>query len=80
VPVPPAELNAYLVIEGPAREAVLAAVRESRLARDAGPGELVLTGPRAEVLDALRDAVEAALDAGARGLEVRLDAPTESRG
>jgi uncharacterized protein YqgV (UPF0045/DUF77 family) len=80
VPVPPAELNAYLGVEGPAREAVIAAVRDSHLARDAGPGELVLTGPRAEVLDALRDAVEAVLDTGARGLDVRFEAPTESRG
>jgi hypothetical protein len=81
VPVPPAELTAHFTIEGPdeARAAVLEAVRPSKLAREAGPGELMLAGPREEVLAALGDALEAALDAGAHGLEVRLEAPTESR-
>ena len=71
MPAAPAELTACLTIEGEAREAVLAAVRDSHLARDGGPGVLVLAGPRAEVL--------AALGAGARGLDVQLQAPTESR-
>jgi len=82
MPVPPAELTAHFTIEGPetARAAVLEAVRPSKLARDAGPGELMLAGPRDAVLAALGDALEAALDAGAHGLDVRLEAPTESRG
>jgi hypothetical protein len=82
VPVPPAELSAHFTIEGPdaARAAVLEAVRPSGLAREGGPGELMLAGPRESVLGALGDALEAALDAGAHGLDVRLEAPTESRG
>ena len=82
MPVPPAELTAQFTINGPddARSAVLEAVRPSGLARDAGPGELMLAGPRDAVLTALGDALEAALNAGAHGLEVRLEAPTESRG
>ena len=82
MPVPPAELTAHFTIDGPeeARSAVLEAVRPSGLARDAGPGELMLAGARDAVLSALGDALEAALNAGAQGLEVRLEAPTESRG
>jgi hypothetical protein len=82
MPVPPAELTASFTIEGPdeVRDAVLEAVRPSGLARDAGPGELLLAGARDEVLAALGDALEAALRAGAHGLDVRLEAPTESRG
>ena len=82
MPVPPAELTAHFAIEGPeqVRAAVLEAVRPSGLARDAGPGELLLAGPRDAVLAALGDALEAALAAGAHGLDVRLEAPTESRG
>ena len=80
MPAAPAELTACFTIKGEAREAVIAAVRDSRLARDGGPGVLMLAGPRAEVLDALRAAVEAALDAGVRELDVTLEAPTESRG
>ena len=40
----------------------------------------VLAGPREAVLNALGDALEAALGAGARELDVQLQAPTESRG
>jgi hypothetical protein len=80
MPVSPAELTACFTIEGPVREAVLEAVRGSGLARDSGPGELLLAGPREAVLTALGDALEAALGAGARGLDVKLQAPTESRG
>ena len=82
MPVPPAELTAHFTIQGPeeARAAVLEAVRPSGLARDAGPGELMLAGSRDAVLAALGDALEAALGAGAQCLDVRLEAPTESRG
>jgi hypothetical protein len=81
MPVPPAELNAHFTIEGPdeAGAAARAATQPSGLARDAGPGELLLTGSREAVLAALGDAVVAALDAGAYGLDVKLEAPTGAR-
>ena len=80
MPAAPAELTACFSIDGEAREAVVAAVRDSHLARDGGPGVLMLAGPRVAVLAALQAAVEAALDAGVRELDVKLEAPTESRG
>jgi hypothetical protein len=81
MPVPPAELTAHFTIEGPpeARGAALDAVAPSGLAREAGPDELMLAGAREDVLSALADAVSAALDAGASGLDVKLEAPTEAR-
>jgi hypothetical protein len=81
MPVPPAELNAHFKIEGPdeAGAAARAATEPSGLARDAGPGELLLSGARDAVLAALGDAVVAALDAGAHGLDVKLEAPTGAR-
>ena len=81
MPVPPAELTAHFAIEGPdeARAAATDAAGPSGLAREAGPGELMLAGPRSEVLAALGEAIAAALDAGAHGLDVKLEAPTESR-
>ena len=81
MPVPPAELNAHFSVSGPdeALGAARDAVGPSGLARDAGPGELMLTGAREAVLAALTDAVAAALDAGARGIEATLEAPQESR-
>jgi hypothetical protein len=81
MPAAPAELTAHFTIQGPdtVRPAVLEAVQPTNLARDAGPGELLLAGPRDAVLAALGDALEAALSAGAHGLDVRLETPTESR-
>jgi hypothetical protein len=81
MPVPPAELNAHFRIGGPdgAVDAARGAAEPSGLARDAGPGELLLTGPRDAVLGTLGDAVVAALDAGAWALDVKLEAPQESR-
>jgi hypothetical protein len=82
VPVPPAELTAEYSIEGP-QEALAAALdvaAPSGLAREAGPGVTALSGSRPEVLDALRDVVMAALDAGAWRLDVRLEAPADVRG
>jgi hypothetical protein len=80
MPVPPAELTAHFTIAGPAeaRRAALDAAAE--LALDAGPDELALSGSRDAVLGALGDAVVAALDAGAHGIDVKLEAPQESRG
>ena len=80
MPVPPAELTAHFTIAGPdeARSAALDAA--ASLALDAGPHELALSGTRDDVLGALGNAVAAALDAGAHRLDVRLEAPQESRG
>jgi hypothetical protein len=82
MPAAPAELTAHFTIAGPdaARAAALEAAGPSGLAREAGPDELILAGPQADVLAVLGDAVTAALDAGAHGLDVRLEAPKESRG
>jgi hypothetical protein len=81
VPVPPAELTAEITVAGP--DAACAAAREaagaSGLALDAGPGETMLSGARAAVLDALDAVIRAALDGGAHQLDVRLEAPSESR-
>jgi hypothetical protein len=81
MPVAPAELTAHFTIEGPdsAFDAALAAAGESGLAREAGPSELLLVGAREAVLAALGGTIAAALDAGAYGLDVKLEAPTESR-
>jgi len=81
VPVPPAELSAHFTVDGPddAQEAARRAAEPSGIAREAGPGETMLAGSRAEVLAALGDVVGAALDAGAHALDVRLEAPTEAR-
>jgi hypothetical protein len=81
MPVPPAELTAEITVSGP--DAAGAAAREaagaSRLALDAGPGETMLSGARDEVLAALDGVVRAALDAGAHGIDVRLEAPADVR-
>jgi hypothetical protein len=76
VPVPPAELSARCTLEG---EAARAAAAASGLAHDAGPGETLLAGSRADVLRTVAAVVEASLDAGARSIEVRFEAPTEVR-
>jgi hypothetical protein len=82
MPVGPAELTAHFTVEGPAE--ALAAARDAlaptHLVRDAGPHELILAGPHAEVLEAFGTALTAALGAGARGLDASFEAPTESRG
>ena len=82
MPAAPAELTAHFSIAGPdaARDAALAAATPTGLAREGGPGELILAGSREQVLATLGDAVVAALDAGAHGLDVKLEAPKESRG
>ena len=81
MPVPPAELTAEYSIEGP--EAALAAARDvagpSGIAREAGPGRMLLSGSREAVLGTLGDVVGAALDSGAWRFDVQLEAPSESR-
>jgi hypothetical protein len=81
VPVPPAELSAQFTISGPdaAVEAAAAVAGPSGIAHDAGPGETLLSGSRAQVLATLADCVAAALDGHAHRIDVRLDAPTETR-
>jgi uncharacterized protein YqgV (UPF0045/DUF77 family) len=82
-----AELTAELKVvpsseaENPPREQVEAAKRvasDSGLAREAGPEVTALAGGRREVLEASLRVVEAALDAGARAVEVRVEAEGEA--
>jgi uncharacterized protein (UPF0218 family) len=81
VPVPPAELAAHYTIAGPAaaEEAARAVAAPSGIAHEGGPGEMLLAGSRAQVLATLGDVVTAALDAHAHRIDVRLEAPTETR-
>ena len=81
MPVPPAELTAEYSIEGPeaALEAARAVAGSSGIAREAGPGRMLLSGSRDDVLGTLGDLVMAALDAGAWRFDVQLEAPSESR-
>jgi len=82
VPVPPAELTAEFTIDPDDREAIRAgrqAAIESGLALDAGPDTTALSGARHEVLDALRRVVDAAIDAGAATVQVRLQVPRDVR-
>jgi hypothetical protein len=55
-------------------ETVRAAAGDTGLAREAGPETVVLSGGRREVLEAVTAVVNAALDAGAREIEVRVEA------
>ncbi|QIN79672.1 hypothetical protein GBA65_15325 [Rubrobacter marinus] len=60
-------------------EAVMRAAGEAGpAAHEAGPDSVVLSGGREEVLDAARRVTEAALDAGAKTVEVRVEAQEES--
>ena len=85
MPVPPAELTAHFTIEGPdaaraaALEAAAAVAGPSGIAHEGAPGETLLAGSRAAVLATLGDVVVAALDAHANRIDVRLEAPTETR-
>ena len=78
-----AELSAELRIEPSSRdekgpreqvEAGMQAASDTGLAHEAGPGSTVLAGRRKEVLDAVMKVAEAALDAGARAVQVKLEA------
>ena len=76
-----AELTAELKVlpsgEGVSRaqvEAAKAAAGETGLAHEAGPETMVLAGERREVLDAVTRVLEATLDAGAGGVELRIEA------
>ena len=82
-----AELTAELKVipsseaENPPREQVEAAKRaasDSGIASEAGPEVTALAGGRREVLEASLRVIEAALDAGARAVEVRVEAEGEA--
>ena len=82
-----AELNAELKVvpsetaEASPQEQVEVAKRvagESGLAREAGPEITMLTGERREVLEAAIRVVEASLDAGARAVEIKIEAQGEA--
>jgi uncharacterized protein YqgV (UPF0045/DUF77 family) len=82
-----AELNAeFKVVPSDAAEAspqeqVEVAKRvagESGRAREAGPEITMLTGERREVLEAAIRVVEASLDAGARAVEIKIEAQGEA--
>jgi hypothetical protein len=81
MPVEPPELTARFSVAGDAgaHAAARAAAAPSGTARDEGPDATLLSGRRADVLGALGDAVQAALDAGAHTIDVRLEAPTGAR-
>ena len=55
-------------------EAAKTAAGETGLAHEAGPETMVLAGGRREVLEAVTRVLEAALDAGAGGAELRIEA------
>jgi uncharacterized protein YqgV (UPF0045/DUF77 family) len=59
-------------------EAAKRAAAESGTAHEAGPETTVLAGGRREVLEATMKIVEAALDAGAHAVEVKVEAEGES--
>lgn len=88
MPVPPAELIAELTIETSPEgdqtpqeqfEAMREAAGATGLARDSGPESMALAGDEAEVLEALPRVIKAALEAGAKAVEVRVEVPTEVR-
>ena len=73
-----AELTAELKVlasggDGPV-EAAKTAAGQTGIAHEAGPDTMVLAGERREVLDAATRVVETALDAGAGGVELRIEA------
>ncbi|MBA3430508.1 MAG: thiamine-binding protein [Actinobacteria bacterium] len=83
MPVSRAELVAEFTIhpsgEGrlePHVEAGVAAARASGLALEVGPLGTALAGPRPDVLASLNDVLQAAIDAGAEAVEIRVEVQT----
>jgi uncharacterized protein YqgV (UPF0045/DUF77 family) len=86
MPAPPAEVTAEFTIhpftEGRMESHVSAgieAARASGLAVEVGPFGTGLAGPRRDVLDALTDVMDAAIEAGARTIQIKLEIPSETR-
>jgi uncharacterized protein YqgV (UPF0045/DUF77 family) len=73
IPSPEAERSPREQIEAAKR-----AASDSGLAREGGPETTVLAGGRKEVLEATMKTVEAALDAGVRAIEVKVETEGES--
>lgn len=82
-----AEVSAELKVvtsdraENPPRkqlEAAMNAAGESGLAHEAGPETTVLAGGRMEVLQATMKVIDAALDAGAKAVEVKVEAEADA--
>ena len=60
-------------------EAVMRAASDSGLSTlESGPGTTALAGGRSEVLDTVRKVIEAALDAGAEEVRLKVEAQEES--
>jgi uncharacterized protein YqgV (UPF0045/DUF77 family) len=67
--------------EKPPREQIRAAkeaASESGLAHEAGPETMMLAGDRDEVLASTMKVIEAALDAGARSVEVKVESEADA--
>ena len=65
--------------KAPQKEAGMRAANASGLSiHEAGPDTTVLAGRRGEALDAAREVVEAALDAGAGEVRIKVEAQGES--
>jgi uncharacterized protein YqgV (UPF0045/DUF77 family) len=77
-----AEFTIQPFVEGrmePHVEAGVDAARASGLAIEVGPFGTGLAGSRAEVLAALAEVMDAAIEAGAHSISVKLRAATEAR-
>lgn len=82
-----AEVSAELKVmtsdqaENPPRKQIEAAIEasaETGLANEAGPEAIMLSGGRKEVLEAAMRVLGAALDAGAKAVEVRVESEADA--
>ena len=69
-----APLSAELTVPAEQLDAARRAAGDTGLARESGPESTLLAGRRQEVLDATVKVIEAALDAGAHAVEVKVEA------
>jgi uncharacterized protein YqgV (UPF0045/DUF77 family) len=60
-------------------EAARAAATASGLAHESGPGATLLAGERAQVLEAALKVIDAALDAGAHIVQVKVEAQADAK-
>ena len=85
MPVAPAELTIeFTVAPGPdddrtAVRAAVAAAAESGLAHETGPDRVALPGAHDAVIGAVAGVLDACVRAGARGVDLRIEVPTEVR-